>query len=199
MKPVKINSRTTNRIKREWDKLESRGNRLDFDRAQLLHSVYVRLQKNETSMVAFIVGQLGVTPGKRPYALTRLAETFDTINDRETWDKLGGTATGLLSRVKGKVARRRILKKVDKSLTKTGRTTTSSETFRKFAKAVIGHEAYQATLSEPKSTSRTQVELAALKAYVLTLVTKDPSIKRGMPTAVKRALGLDILARRQSA
>jgi hypothetical protein len=194
-----MNSRTTTRIKRQWDKLEGRGNRLDFDRAQLLHTVYIRLQKNEKSVAAFIVGQLGVEPGKRPYALFRLAEAFDANSDQETWDKLGGTATALLTRVKGKVARRRILKKVDASLKSTGRSCVSSETFRKFARAVLGHEAYQASLTEPKSGSNTKAELAALKAFVLTLIAKDPSVKRGMSQQVKRALGLDILTRRQSA
>lgn len=191
-----IGKRTTNRIKKAWDKLESRGNHLDFDRAKLLHEVWTRYQRNDKNLATFTVKVLGEYGGKRTLAFIRLVHAYDEIQDIETWTKLGGKGVVMLSRVRHKTKRKKLLREVDKSMERTGRTTTTIGTFRNIAQSVLGEDAYRSTLSEPHGRSNLSVELALLKGFLIELIGKNPDLSKGMPRKVKKALGLDLVQRR---
>lgn len=190
-----IPKRTTNRIKKQWDALQGRGNRLDFDRAKLLHEIWNRLQKNDKNLAHFMVNVLEEYAGKRCVAFVRLAHAFDAVDDVEVWAKIGGKAVVILSHC-GKVDRRRIMRKVDATLKRTGRTTLSQATFRSRCQEVLGEEKYRKALSERQSRSRLSLELAVLKQFILTLIGKNPDLKKGMSREVRRALGLDLVGRK---
>lgn len=191
-----IGQRTTNRIKKAWDKLETRSNNLDFDRAKLLHEVWTRLQRSDKSLAHFTVHVLGEYAGKRTLAFIRLVHAYDEIQDLDTWAKIGGKGVVLLSRVSHKTKRKKILREVDNSMQRTGRSTTTIGTFRTIAQEVLGEEAYRATLSEPHGRSNLSAELSLLKNFLITLIGKNPDLANGMPRKVKKALGLDLVRRR---
>lgn len=193
-----IPTRTTNRIKRQWDKLEGRGNALDFERAKLLNEVWNRLQQDDKSLAGFLVNVLDIYKGKRTLAFIRLAHAFDAIDDVDTWTKLGGKSVVILSRVKHKTKRRAIMRRVDKTLKRTGRSTVAVATFRTFAHEVLGDENYRKALTEPHGRSNLTAELALLKQFILTMIGTNPELEKAMSPAVKKALGLDLLRRKQA-
>lgn len=194
-KPPHIPKRTTNRIKKQWDNLQGRGNRLDFDRAKLLHEVWGRLQKNDTNLAHFLVNVLEEYAGKRCIAFVRLAHAYDAIDDVETWTKIGGKAVVILSHC-GKVDRRRVMRKVNATLKRTKRTTLSLACFRTKVQEAIGEEKYRKVLNERQNRGRLKLELSILKQFILTMLGKHPDLKKGMSREVKRALGLDLVGRK---
>lgn len=190
-----IPTRTVNRVKRQWDKLQGRGNRIDYDRAKLLHEVWGRLQKNDKSLAHFIVTRLGEYKGKHTLAYVRMVHAYDKIDDVETWTKLGGKQAVLLSRVKSKAKQKKILSRVNKTLKRTGRSTVTRSTFREIAKDLLTPKEYDACLVEPSGRRNVSLELSLLKQFLLTLVSEMPELEDKMPKPVRAALGLDIVGR----
>lgn len=187
-----IHGRTRTRIRRQWDSIQGKANVVDFERAKLLHEAYVVLNKDAATLAAFIVAELDEYPGKRTMSFVRLALAYETIDDRETWAVLGGKAVVLLARIPRKRDRNKVMRRVRKALESTGRDTIALSTFRNCAHEALGEAAYRELLLEPSSngTGVLRAELIALKRFVLTLLSRDPSLKRGMPAEVKRALGI---------
>jgi len=185
-----LQTRTQNRIKREWDSIQGRSNVVDFERAKLLNDTWHRLQQSDVNLAKFIVGVLEEFPGKRTSGFVRMAQAFEVIDDKDIWAKLGARSTVLLSRITGKRKRNAIMKRVDKTLDRTGRETVSEQTFRTIAKKYLGL-GYKVICCEGRSGSGAlRAELEALKGFALDMLRRDPSVKRLMSKTVKRALGL---------
>lgn len=179
-------------VKRRWDNLQSHGNRLDFDRAKLLHSVSARLQHDDKTLGAFIVDVLGEYRGKRVSAFIRLVHAFKDNRDTETWQQIGGRGAVLLSRLQ-RGQQRKIMVKVRATLRATKRATLSSETFRTIVRGVLGEQEYGKVLTERRSgQSNVRKELALLKQFLLAVVSSHADIK--LPKQVRHALGLDLVA-----
>lgn len=183
-----------NVIKKKWDTLQSRGNLLDHDRAKLLHSVWLRLQKDDALLAHFLVTVLGEYPGKRCALFVRLVNAYALNSDQATWNMVGGSATVLLTRL-SRSSQRRILTRVQETLANTQRTTLSAGTFRTIVREVIGEDSYRKALTERRGQSRIRQELAALKKFLLTLLDHHPEFRREVPRAVVKSLGLDLVSK----
>lgn len=192
-----IRSGTTNRIKREWDSLQSREHGIDLERAKLLHDVYTRLGRDEALLDTFIVGVLGEYRGKRTKMFVRLALAFDKMgtSETETWNMIGGSSMVLFARVRTARQRRRVLTRVRRTLATTKRSTISGASFRTILKDVLGAE-YSSVLNEFKSGptgGNLRFQLQILKGFVLSLVKSNPNILNEMSDDVKVALGVDLV------
>lgn len=183
-----------NTIKRRWDNLQSRGNLLDYDRAKLLHSVWQRLQKDDGLLAHFLVTVLGEYPGKRCSLFVRLVHAYALNQSQETWQKAGGSGVIMLTRL-SKASQRKVLERLDETLSHTQRQTVSLATFRTIVREVIGEDSYKKILTEQRGQSRLRAELAALKKFLLTLLDKHPEFRREVPKPVVKALGLDLVSK----
>lgn len=182
-----------NVIKRKWDNLQSRGNMLDYDRAALLHGVWLRLQRDDGLLAHFLVTVLGEYPGKRCALFVRLVNAYDQNKDRETWQMVGGSPVILLTRL-SRASQRRVLVKVRETLEGTQRQTLSAGTFRTIVREVVGEDSYRKVLTEQRGQSRVRQELSLLKKFILTLLDRHPEFRQEVPKGVVKALGLDLVS-----
>ena len=188
-------ARKTNRLREQWDKMQGQEHDVDYRRAKLLHEVLIRLDRDEDQLVSFVIAVLGEYPGKRPLMFVRFALAFDVVDDHATWAAVGGRSMILLARLK-KVRRNRVMRRINKTLKNTGRTTVSRTTFRNAFRESLTDEEYRAALTERQSapangTTRTQLKL--LRGFILTLLRGNPDLRRGMPRDVKKLLGADLV------
>ena len=182
----------TTRLKEQWDNLQGQEHGVDYERARLLHEVFLRLDRSEELLVGFLVGILGEYPGKRPKMFVRFVEAFEVISEPETWAAVGGKAAVLLSRT-NKRKRRRVMTRVRRVLARTGRKTVSTSTFRTILRDSLGDEAYRACLLEPTNMGTgARAQLKILKGFILALVKSDPKLKKLLTRPVKKLLGADL-------
>lgn len=184
--------------RRRWDELRSTGNRLDFDRATLLLSLYERNRQDRSVLASVMVSVLDEYPGKRVESFIRMALALAVVSDESTWLQIGGHGVVLLSRLPG-TSRRRIMTKVRAVLRRTGRGTISASTYRTVVVSVVGGEDYRRALTERKRESSLRSDFTTLKLFLLTLIRKDKAILRKMPRQVQRLLGLDLVMGRRRA
>ena len=184
----------TTALKLKWDRLQGQEHGVDFERARLLHEVFVRYDRNEEQIVSFMIAVLGEYPGKRPLMFLRYVQAFDRVPVAEQWAAVGGKTMVMLSRLNGH-KRRSVMTRVQKTLAKTGRLTISGSTFRIIVQEVLTTEEYQGILSEQRVTptgGSVRQQLTTLRGFILALLRTNPDLRREMPRDVKALLGTDL-------
>lgn len=190
---MKLNKTYTAEVRRRWDSIQAKGNNVDFERGQLLHEVWSNvLDRNDKTLGDFIITELGEFPGKSTSALVRLAHAFDAVKDQDTWRMIGGQSAVLLARIGHTATRRKVLRKVLETTSRTGRDVVSRATFRTLLVESLGQEGYQGLLIERKAKNAANVraQLDACKQCLLRLVRTHPEIKKEIPASVKKMIGL---------
>lgn len=195
-----MHGNTINRIKRRWAKLRRDSHRNEYEMAKLLHEVFVRLDRNNDSLEAFIVATLEEPRGQSSRRFVRFATSFDVIGDRAEWDKFGAKGIDLLTRITAKRDRNKVVRSLNKTIERTGLGYTSHFKVRTTIQDVLGHETYRSLLIiDRRDNTQQQQDLDALRQFVLDLLSKDPSLSRRMPEKVKAAIGLNAFERLRKA
>lgn len=189
--------KATSSIKKKWDRLQGQEHGVDFERARLLHEVFVRYDHDLNQLADFIVGVLGEYPGKRTVMFVRFVEAFAVSDNANDWRSVGGKAMVLVSRL-GSREQRKIMGRVRKTLESTGRQTVSGSTFRNIMREVVGVDRYRSALSEPHSgmaqagAKETREQLSTLRGFVLALLRSNPKLRKSLPDDVRSLLGADL-------
>ena len=191
-----MRKRDINRCREQWDALQGREYGIDYERAELLHKVFVRHDRNEDHLYDFIVSILGEYPGKRSKSFVRMAVAFDTLTDPEEWGTLGGVGMVKLARVTRAAKRRKVMTRVRACCHRTGRTTISTGHLRNILAQLLTADEYQQTLCEWRENNgrrSLRADMDALKAFLFTVLKNNPTLRKGLPKEVKNILGVDLL------
>jgi len=177
------------KAKFRWDAIQGAQNEVDFRRAELLNEAYHHYDcdgtpSGLTPLLAFINETLSVMKGKRTKKFIRFALAYETVDDVETWKMVGGTGTVHLANLYA-CSRKKVLRRVARTLKRTERTTVSDGCFRSILIEVLGIETYQDLLLENRVNKGPgpREKLRTLTAFLLKQAGQNPKLQQ----AIKRS------------
>lgn len=205
---------TIERIRRRWDKLRGAEHNTDFERAKLLHPVFLHYGKDTVALSSFIQVYLDEYGSSRIRMFVRFVQAYDVTEkwaDKAdaifAWKALGGPSMVLLTRL-NPARRRRVMRSIRETLRHTKRGVVSHAALRSRLQTILG-DAYRSILVAPGCGNRNKnseavaaltarLELAehdlkVLRRFLLSLLCGDKKLKQRITPEVEKILGVHLV------